>query len=44
MYGFIPDCTFVGTIFVNAISNIMTTAAIDVKFKMNYKSMDKKYE
>ena len=27
---FIPDATFVGTIFVNAISNILTTAAVDV--------------
>ena len=27
---FIPDATFVGTVFVNAISNILTTAAVDV--------------
>jgi len=31
MFGYIPDATFVGTTFVNAISNILTTAAIDVK-------------
>ena len=35
MNNFIPDAGMVGTIFVNAISNILTTAAIDVKFKMN---------
>lgn len=34
MNNFIPDAGMVGTIFVNAISNILTTAAIDVKFKM----------
>ena len=34
MNGFIPDASFVGTIFVNAISNILTTAAIDVKFNL----------
>jgi len=31
MYGYIPDATFVGTTFVNAITNILTTAAINVK-------------
>jgi len=30
MHGYIPDASFVGTIFVNAIANILTTAAIDV--------------
>ncbi len=35
MNGFIPDASFVGTIFVNAISNILTTAAIDVKFNLD---------
>lgn len=34
---FIPDATMVGTIFVNAISNILTTAAIDVNFQIKYK-------
>jgi len=29
---FIPDATMVGTIFVNAISNILTTAAVNVSF------------
>ena len=27
---FIPDATFVGTVFINAISNILTTAAYNV--------------
>ena len=36
MNGFIPDATLVGTIFVNAISNILTTAAINVQFIMEY--------
>jgi len=31
MYGYIPNATFVGTTFVNAITNILTTAAINVK-------------
>lgn len=34
MNNFIPDAGLVGTIFVNAISNILTTAAIDVKFEL----------
>jgi len=36
MNGFIPDASLVGTIFVNAISNILTTAAINVQFKMEH--------
>jgi len=31
MYGYIPNATFVGTTFVNAITNILTTAAFNVK-------------
>jgi len=31
MFGYIPDATFVGTTFVNAITNILTTAAINVQ-------------
>ena len=31
MHGYIPDPTNIGTTFVNAISNILTTAAVDVK-------------
>lgn len=30
-YAFIPDGSFVGTIFVNAISNLLTTAATNLK-------------
>lgn len=28
-YAFIPDAQFVGTVFVNALSNLMTTLAVD---------------
>ena len=31
MHGYIPDPTNIGTIFVNAIANMLTTAALDVK-------------
>lgn len=34
MNGYIPDPTNIGTIFVNGISNILTTAAIDVKIDL----------
>ena len=30
-YAFIPDGSFVGTIFVNAISNLLTTAATNLR-------------
>jgi len=40
MNNFIPDAGMVGTIFVNAISNILTTAAIDVKYKISIKHDD----
>jgi hypothetical protein len=30
-YAFIPDGSFVGTIFVNAISNLLTTAATNLQ-------------
>jgi len=32
--GYIADATSLGTTFVNAISNVMTTAAVDVKFHL----------
>jgi hypothetical protein len=35
MFGYIPDPTNLGTTFVNAISNILTTAAIDVKINIS---------
>ena len=31
MHGYISDPTTIGTNFVNAIANILTTAALDVK-------------
>mmetsp|Transcript_22456 Transcript_22456/g.10797 ORF Transcript_22456/g.10797 Transcript_22456/m.10797 type:complete len:80 (+) Transcript_22456:649-888(+) len=43
MNGYIPDPTNIGTIFVNAISNIMTTAVIDVKLHINSKTKIKKF-
>ncbi len=33
-YAFIPDGAFVGTVFVNAISNLLTTAATDLKLSV----------
>ena len=37
MHGYIPDPTNIGTVFVNAISNILTTAAVDVKLEIGSK-------
>jgi len=34
MNGHIPDCTNIGTTFVNSIANMLTTAAIDVKLDL----------
>jgi len=34
MNGYIPDCTNIGTTFVNSIANMLTCAAIDVKLKL----------
>lgn len=34
MNGYISDPTSIGTTFVNGISNILTTAAIDVKLDL----------
>lgn len=39
MFGYIPDPTNLGTTFVNAISNILTTAAIDVKINISHEIM-----
>jgi len=33
-YAFIPDASFVGTIFVNAISNLLTTAATNLQLSI----------
>lgn len=37
-YAFIPDGSFVGTIFVNAISTLLTTAATNIQVMMIFKS------
>ena len=41
MFGYIPDPTNLGTTFVNAISNILTTAAVNVKINISDKVMDR---
>lgn len=33
-YGFIPDASFVGTCFVNAVANILSTAALNIKLSL----------
>ena len=35
LFGYIPDPTNLGTTFVNAIANILTTAATDVKLRIS---------
>jgi hypothetical protein len=35
IYGYIPDCTFVGTIFVNYLSNVLSFASTRNKVKIN---------
>jgi len=35
MYSFIPDCSFVGTVFSNALSNYLSTVATDVVLSIN---------
>jgi len=37
MNGYIPDCTNIGTTFVNSIANMLTCAAIDVKLTLPFK-------
>ena len=34
MNGYIPDCTNIGTTFVNSIANMLTCAAINVKLTL----------
>jgi hypothetical protein len=34
LYGFIPDAGFVGTVFVNAIANLLITAAVDIEVEI----------
>jgi hypothetical protein len=37
MNGYIPDCTNIGTTFVNSIANMLTCAAMDVKLDLGPK-------
>ena len=41
MMGFIPDASFIGTILINAIANVMSTAAIDTKLKLEFQKDSK---
>ena len=36
MNGYIPDCTNIGTTFVNAIANMLATAAYNIKVKVEH--------
>ena len=36
MFGYIPDPTNLGTIFVNGIANILTTSALNVQLKVAF--------
>lgn len=38
-YSFIPDCSFVGTVFVNAIANHITSAAYNLSLEINGKNV-----
>ena len=40
MYSFIPDSGFIGTIFVNAISNLMTTTATNITVDIHTRDDD----
>ena len=37
MNGYIPDCTNIGTTFVNSIANMLTCAATNVKLNLGLK-------
>lgn len=36
MIGYIPDCTNIGTTFVNSIANMLTYAGTNVKLELNF--------
>ena len=36
IFGFIPDCSMVGTVFINFISNLLTTYLINIKMHINF--------
>ena len=41
MNGYIPDCTNIGTTFVNSIANMLSTAAYNIKVKVsNHKKIE----
>ena len=44
IYGYCPDCTMVGTIFINFISNILSTIESGIKIDVNNKNFKKKFE
>ena len=44
VYGYCPDCTMVGTIFVNFMANILTTIESTVNIDINNKNLKKKFE
>ena len=44
VYGYCPDCTMVGTIFVNFMSNILTTIESTVKIEVKNKKYENKLE
>ena len=44
IYGYCPDCTMVGTIFVNFMSNILTTIESTVKIEVINQKLKKKFE
>ena len=44
VYGYCPDCTMVGTIFVNFMSNILTTIESTVSVDVKNKFLQKKFE
>lgn len=41
VYGYIPDCSMVGTVFVNFMATALSTITNDVTISLNYS--DKKY-
>ena len=44
IYGYCPDCTMVGTIFVNFMANILNTIESTVKIDVKNKKLNKKFE
>ena len=44
IYGYCPDCTMVGTIFVNFMANLMATIESTISIDINNKYLRKKFE